>query len=162
MSPQAFQIVPARTSADYQEAIRLFGAYAGTLSVDLSFQGFEDELENMPGEYAPPKGELLLARTLDGEAIGCVALRPLPAEPGLCEMKRLYVARKGRRLGAGKGLVEAILKVAVSAGYTEMRLDTLPSMAAALALYAEAGFARIKPYYNSPIAGAVFLARKLP
>ena len=77
-------------------------------------------------------------------------------------MKRLYVARKGRRLGAGKALVESIIREAVSKGYTEMRLDTLPSMAAALALYAEEGFERIKPYYPSPIPGAVFLAKKLP
>ncbi len=155
-----FRIVPARTAADFQDAVRLFGAYAGTLGIDLSFQNFEDELENMPGEYAPPKGELLLARAADGDAVGCVALRPLSA-PGCCEMKRLYVARKGRRLGAGKALVEAILKVAVDAGYSEMRLDTLPSMAAALSLYADAGFERIKPYYASPVPGAVFLAKKL-
>ena len=115
----------------------------------------------MPGEYAPPKGELLLARASDGEAIGCVALRPLDV-PGCCEMKRLYVMRKGRQLGAGKALVDTILKAAVDKGYAEMRLDTLPSMAAALALYAEAGFERTKPYYASPIPGAVFLAKKLP
>lgn len=156
-----FSIVPARKPADYIEAVRLFGAYAGTLGVDLSFQNFEDELENMPGEYAQPKGELLLARAADGEAVGCVAMRPLDM-PGVCEMKRLYVARKGRRLGAGKALVDAIVKAAVDAGYTEMRLDTLPSMAAALSLYAEAGFTQIPAYYNSPIRGAVFLAKKLP
>jgi len=155
-----FRIVPARTAAEFQDAVRLFGAYAGTLGVDLSFQNFEDELENMPGEYAPPKGELLLARAADGEAVGCVALRPLNVAGG-CEMKRLYVARKGRRLGAGKALVDAIIATAVARGYTEMRLDTLPSMAAALALYAEAGFERIKPYYASPVPGAVFLAKQL-
>ena len=155
-----FRIVHARTAAEFQDAIRLFGAYAGTLGVDLSFQNFEDELENMPGEYAPPKGELLLARAADGDAVGCVALRPLDI-PGCCEMKRLYVARKGRRLGAGKALVDAIIQEAVNRGYTEMRLDTLPSMAAALALYTEAGFERIKPYYASPVPGAVFLAKQL-
>ena len=155
-----FRIVPARTAAEFQDAVRLFGTYAGTLGVDLSFQNFEEELENMPGDYAPPKGELLLARAADGEAVGCVALRPLDI-PGCCEMKRLYVARKGRRLGAGKALVEAIIQEAVDKGYTEMRLDTLPSMAAALSLYAGEGFERIKPYYPSPIPGAVFLAKKL-
>ncbi len=161
MQSAAFHIVPARTDADFHDAVRLFGAYAGTLGVDLSFQNFEEELENMPGEYAPPKGELLLARAADGEAIGCVALRPI--EPaGCCEMKRLYVMRKGRQLGAGKALVDAIIKIAVAEGYTEMRLDTLPSMAAALTLYAEVGFQRIKPYYASPIPGAVFLSRPLP
>ena len=77
MSNPAFSIAPARNEHDYNDAVRLFGAYAGTLGVDLSFQNFEEELENMPGEYAPPKGELLLARAADGEAIGCVALRPL-------------------------------------------------------------------------------------
>ena len=160
MSSPAFTIAPARNEHDYNDAVRLFGAYAGTLGVDLSFQNFEEELEDMPGEYAPPKGELLLARVADGEAIGCVALRPLDI-PGCCEMKRLYVMRKGRQLGAGKALVEAILEVAVEKGYTEMRLDTLPSMAAALTLYAEFGFEQIKPYYASPIPGAVFLAKKL-
>ena len=161
MGNPAIRVAPARSAEDYNDAVRLFGAYAGTLGVDLSFQNFEEELENMPGEYAPPKGELLLARAADGEAIGCVALRPLELA-GCCEMKRLYVMRKGRQLGAGKLLVDGILKAAIDRGYTEMRLDTLPSMAAALALYAEAGFQQIPAYYTSPIRGAVFLAKKLP
>ena len=161
MGNPAIRVAPARSADDYVDAVRLFGAYAGTLGVDLSFQNFEEELENMPGEYAPPKGELLLARAADGEAIGCVALRPLDIA-GCCEMKRLYVMRKGRHLGAGKLLVDGIIKAAVDRCYTEMRLDTLPSMAAALALYAEAGFQQIPAYYTSPIRGAVFLAKKLP
>lgn len=157
----AFRVAPARTPADYRDAVRLIGAYGGTLGVDLSFQNFERELEDIPGLYAPPGGELLLARARDGTALGCAAMRPIDP-PGCCEMKRLYVASKGRRMGVGKALVDGILAAATAAGYSEMRLDTLPSMAAALSLYAGAGFERIPPYYASPIPGAVFLARSLP
>jgi ribosomal protein S18 acetylase RimI-like enzyme len=132
----------------------LFGEYAASLGIDLCFQGFEEELADLPGGYAPPQGRLLLALQ-NGQTAGCVALRRL--EPGVCEMKRLYVRPAYRIQGIGRVLVDRIVHEARQAGYRYMRLDTLPSMAAALALYRRLGFREIAPYYENPIEGAVFL-----
>ncbi len=153
-------ILPARSSADLADAVQLFKAYASSLGIDLGFQGFATELATLPGKYAPPAGELLLARDREGSALGCVGLRGImPA--GCCEMKRLYVAPRGRGRGLGRALIEAITAAAVRIGYEEIRLDTLPSMTAAVALYREAGFAPIDPYYETPLAGTLFLGRRL-
>lgn len=160
MPGTGFRIGPARSAADLAEAARLFDAYASGLGIDLSFQDFAAELASLPGKYAPPAGELLIARDPRGEALGCVALRPI-APTGCCEMKRLYVAPPGRGLGLGRALVEAIIGEAVRIGYREMRLDTLPTMVEAVAIYRRMGFAPIPPYYHNPVAGAVFLARPL-
>jgi GNAT superfamily N-acetyltransferase len=138
----------------------LFDAYAASLGIDLSFQDFAAEMATMPGKYAPPAGELLLARDAHGEAIGCVGLRPLPTD-GCCEMKRLYVSPHGRGLGLGKALVEAIIGEARRIGYREIRLDTLPTMSEAVAVYRRAGFVPIEPYYDTPIVGTTFLGRRL-
>jgi ribosomal protein S18 acetylase RimI-like enzyme len=155
-----FHILPAITSTDLAAAAALFRAYAASLPIDLGYQDFEAELAALPGKYAPPSGALLLARGAGGEALGCVALRPL-GESGICEMKRLYVGPAARGLGLGKALAEAILNEAVRLGYTEIRLDTLPSMKAALALYGSFGFERIGPYYDTPVPDTVFLAKRL-
>lgn len=160
MSEAPFHIATARTATDLEDAARLFGAYAASLDIDLSYQDFATELAGLPGKYAPPAGALLLARGPGGEALGCVALRPIAPE-GCCEMKRLYVAPQGRGLGLGRALVGAILGEAARIGYREMRLDTLPSMTAALALYHEAGFVVIERYYDTPVAGTLFLGRRL-
>lgn len=160
MPDAPFLIAPARTAADLTAAARLFRAYAASLDIDLSYQDFAAELAGLPGKYAPPAGALLLARDPQGEALGCVALRPIAPE-GCCEMKRLYVAPQGRGLGLGRALVDAILGEAVRIGHREMRLDTLPTMTAALALYRRAGFAPIARYYDTPVAGTIFLGRTL-
>lgn len=155
-----FEICPVRTSEDLAATTALFRAYAAALSVDLAYQDFENELAGLPGKYAPPGGALLLARGADGTALGCVAMRSM--EPaGCCEMKRLYVAPEARGMGLGKALVEAVVDAARHAGYGELRLDTLPEMTDAQALYARLGFARIEPYYDTPIAGTVFMGRAL-
>ncbi len=160
MSKSAFEIATATAPQDIADCAALFSAYAGSLGVDLSYQGFAGELSELPGKYAPPHGTLLLARSTGGEAIGCVAIRPIdPA--GYCEMKRLYVAPRGRGLGLGKALVEAVITEALSIGYREMRLDTLPDMAEAIALYRRLGFKDIPPYYDTPVAGTIFMALKL-
>ena len=158
--PPANRIAPARSAGDLQDAVALFEAYAASLGIDLAYQDFAGELAAMPGKYAPPRGALLLARAAGGRAVGCVALRPLPAD-GACEMKRLYVAPAGRGGGLGRALVDAVLAEARRIGYREMRLDTLPTMAAALALYRSAGFRDIPPYYDTPVTGTIFLARPL-
>ncbi len=155
-----FRIRPARAPPDIASAAALFEEYAAGLGVDLGYQGFAAELAGLPGLYAPPAGELLLAWGESGEALGCVALRPLE-ERRVCEMKRLYVRPAGRRLGLGQALVAAIMAKATALGYAEMRLDTLPSMGAAAALYRKVGFAEIAPYYASPIAGTLYLSRAL-
>ena len=146
--------------ADLNAVIQLFKAYAASLNINLSYQDFEMELATLPGKYAPPEGALLLAQNLKDEPIGCVALRPLTIE-GCCEMKRLYVSPKARGLGLGQALITAILYEASKLGYTEMRLDTLPSMAQAISLYEKAGFFPIEPYYETPIAGTLFFAKTL-
>ncbi len=160
MTDAAFRIGPVGTAADLAAVARLFAAYAASLGVDLAYQDFAGELAGLPGKYAPPDGALLLARDPRGEALGCVALRPMPFA-GCCEMKRLFVAPQGRGLGLGRALVEAIVAAAAGIGYREMRLDTLPFMTEAIALYRTLGFAPIAPYYDTPVAGTIFLARAL-
>ncbi|MFH5925065.1 GNAT family N-acetyltransferase [Roseomonas xinghualingensis] len=164
MRDARFWIGPASSGAGMDAVRRLFSAYAASLEIDLAYQNFAAELAGLPGQYAPPAGALLLARGLEGgneaEPLGCVALRPMPAN-GCCEMKRLYVSPRGRGLGLGRALVEAIVAEALRIGYREMRLDTLPSMAGAIALYRKAGFTPTEPYYDTPVADTIFLARPL-
>jgi putative acetyltransferase len=136
----------------------LFGDYAASLGVDLSFQDFERELAALPGEYAPPRGAILVAHVAS-EVAGCVALRPLGA--AVCEMKRLYVAPPHRALGLGRQLAEAAIAEAQRLGYERMRLDTLPAMDTARTLYAKLGFYKIEPYRFNPIAGSQFLELEL-
>jgi ribosomal protein S18 acetylase RimI-like enzyme len=155
-----FSIAPVRTPDDLAAAVKLFRAYASSLDVDLSYQNFEAEMAAMPGKYAPPVGELLLARASNGTPVGCVGLRPI--EPhGCCEMKRLYVSPEGRGSGLGERLVAAVVREAERIGYREMRLDTLPSMAGAIALYRKSGFEPMEPYYDTPVIGTIFLRRAL-
>jgi ribosomal protein S18 acetylase RimI-like enzyme len=160
MSEASFQIVPARSSADLDAVKLLFTAYASALGIDLSYQGFEEELAGLPGKYAAPSGALLIARAMDGEPLGCVALRPLD-DAGHCEMKRLYVSPRARGLGLGKALIDAVIAEAIRIGYREMRLDTLPTMGEAIALYRKASFQPIDPYYETPVAGTIFMGRRL-
>ena len=133
---------------------QLFVEYGDSLEVDLAFQGFDQELAGLPGAYASPGGGLLLA--FDGEEpAGCVAFRPL--EPGISEMKRLYVRPSARGAGWGRRLTERVVSEARAAGYQRMRLDTLPSMHAALRLYIAMGFREISAYRHNPVAGTRFL-----
>jgi putative acetyltransferase len=151
------------TSPSQLEPVRdIFREYAKGLGVDLCFQDFETELANLPGEYAPPRGALLLA-TVDGKLAGCCAMRPMDATdyPNAAEMKRLYVRRAFRGLGLGRQLAEAALDVARQGGYTSVLLDTLDDMEAARALYEDLGFEEIPPYYHNPIPGAHYLKADL-
>jgi ribosomal protein S18 acetylase RimI-like enzyme len=160
MPPIAFRITQVRSATDLDATVRLFNAYASSLGIDLSYQDFPAEVASLPGKYAPPLSELLIARDAERAPLGCVALRPMAPE-GCCEMKRLYVSPRGRGLGLGRALVEAIVGAAVRIGYREMRLDTLPTMTEAIALYRSAGFGPTEPYYDTPVAGTIFLRRSL-
>jgi len=148
----------AASKDDWVEARRLFEEYAASLGFDLAFQDFDREVASLPGDYASPKGAILLAEDDSGVA-GCVALRPFADET--CEMKRLYVRPAHRGSGLGKLLAEAVLAEARVRGYRSMRLDTVPGMEAAMALYRSLGFREIGPYRANPIPGALFMEREL-
>ncbi|MGH8495266.1 MAG: GNAT family N-acetyltransferase [Gammaproteobacteria bacterium] len=136
----------------------LFREYSEVIGTDLEYQGFAAELATLPEPYIPPYGALLIAH-IDADVAGCVCLRPLDSRTG--EMKRLYVRAAYRRLGLGKRLVEAVVHTARQAGYSELRLDTLPSMASAQAIYRQLGFFEIRPYSNKYLPGTRFYAFEL-
>jgi GNAT superfamily N-acetyltransferase len=146
-------------SGDVADIAALFRAYAATLPVDLAPQGFEQELKKLPGAYARPSGALLIARAGDGAPLGCTALRRIDDE--ICEVKRLYVAPEARGAGLGRALVAAATERANRAGYREIKLDTLPGMHAAIALYEKSGFAPIAPYGSHPYPGLICLGKVL-
>lgn len=149
------EIAEAQFPQDLAEVRAIFREYAASLDIDLSFQGFEAELAALPGKYAAPRGRVLLAR-IDDAVVGCVALRPLD-DKGACEMKRLYVRPTGRGQQLGRRLATRIVQFAKGAGYTRMRLDTLPAMHAAQELYASLGFTPIPAYVFNPVQGTQFL-----
>jgi ribosomal protein S18 acetylase RimI-like enzyme len=151
-------IVVARSPEELTAARRLFLEYAENLGVDLQFQGFQDELDGLPGDYAEPRGTLLLA-LVDGDVAGCCALRPADDVDysNAAEMKRLYVSKAFRGFGLGRQLAEAVLEAAVGLGYHTVLLDTLDDMESARALYEDLGFEEIPPYYHNPLPGAHYL-----
>ena len=151
-------IIQARDSGEVQRARTLFEEYAASLNFDLCFQNFDQELNNLPGEYSPPQGCILLAMQHEQPA-GCVALRGL--DDGVCEMKRLYVRPAYRGLGIGKALTAAIIAEARRTGYKKMCLDTVPSMYEAQGLYESLGFQDIEPYRYNPVCGTRFMELRL-
>lgn len=151
---ESVRIIAAHTPEHIPAIKTLFLAYANSLNFSLCFQGFDEELESLPGKYAPPHGKLLAA-LVDGAYAGCVALRPL--EPGVCEMKRLYVLDEFRNLKLGRRLAIAIVVAGRELGYRKMRLDTVPIMERAIALYRSLGFVEVAPYRENPVEGALFM-----
>jgi putative acetyltransferase len=148
------QVISAASPAEIGLARELFKEYQASLGIDLCFQGFDKELAELPGEYAPPSGRLFLAYDSD-QLVGCVALRRI--DPRTCEMKRLYVRPQGRGKGFGRKLTEIVIEAARELGYARMRLDTLPSMREATALYRTLGFQPIGSYRPNPVEGSLFL-----
>jgi len=148
----------ARDARSVRRVAELFREYAAGLGFPLDFQDFEEELQRLPGPYAPPGGTLLLAE-FKGELAGCVGLRPLDSHT--CEMKRLYVRPGCRGFGVGRRLVERVVEEGRSKGYRRMRLDTVPRMIEAIALYRRFGFSEIPAYRFNPIPGALFFELRL-
>jgi ribosomal protein S18 acetylase RimI-like enzyme len=124
------------------------------IGIDLEFQHFNDEIANLPGAYDP-----ILLASWDDALVGCVALRPL--DKSVCEMKRLFVRSEFRGLHAGRALVERIIEQALMRGFEKMRLDTLPAMTAAMALYRSLGFVEIPPYRFNPVEGTTYMEKGL-
>ena len=148
------EFIIARTEEDYREARVLLREYEAASEVDLCFQGFEEEVETLERMYGPPGGKFLLVRAGDAIA-GGVALRDLGG--GICEMKRLYLRPVFRGRALGRRCAEEVVREAREMGYARMRLDTLPSMRAAIALYRSMGFREIAPYTENPVQGALFM-----
>ncbi len=146
------------SGTDLEEVRRLFREYAAWVAVDLSFQGFAEELARLPAEYVSPAGTLLLA-VVEASAAGCVAVRPWGE--GTCEMKRLYVRPAHQGRGAGLFLARRAVGWAADAGYTRMVLDTIPAMESAQRLYERLGFRDVAPYRFNPVPGARFMALEL-
>lgn len=149
----------ATSTDDLDTARTLFREYAQSLDFDLDFQDFEAEMRSLPGPYAAPDGAIVLAE-VNGEPAGVVAVKPLD-DPGVCEMKRLYVRPDYRRSGVGTALAETIVEIAASLDYDVMRLDTVASMTAARSLYRSLGFKERDAYYPNPLPGAVYMEKSL-
>lgn len=154
--PARTDVAEARTPVDVAAARALILEYQASLGVDLAFQQFDHEIAALATMYGPPGGVLYLA-TLDGVPVGCVGVRPFAPVPGCCEMKRLYVAPAARGLGLGRRLALRSMSAARALGYTRMRLDTLPAMQDAQALYETLGFREIPAYRHSPVPGTRYL-----
>jgi len=153
------KFVQAQSPEEIEIARELFREYAAGLNIDLCFQNFDQEVNGLPGNYAPPLGRLLLAIE-DEQVAGCIALRRY--DDGACEMKRLYVRPEFRGQGLGKKLVRTLIDGVRQSGYKRMLLDTLPGkMDEAIALYRLLGFREIAPYYHNPVAGALFMELRL-
>lgn len=157
MDQATIEIRPA-TNTDLPALRALLEDYVAGLGVDLTFQDFQSEYRDLPGDYAPPRGRLLAA-SVSGRVRAMIALRPI--DETICEMKRLYVSPDARGLSLGRALVVRILDDARAIGYRTIRLDTLPQMADAQSLYSKLGFRDIDPYYATPIAGTRFMEMKL-
>jgi ribosomal protein S18 acetylase RimI-like enzyme len=152
------RIAEARWPDDRATVAALMREYVASLAEDISFQNVDDELAGLPGNYAPPGGVVLIARDGD-EAAGAVACRML--EPGVCEMKRLYVRPAFRGRGLARALADELIEHARAQGYRTMLLDTLASMQAARALYRDLGFVPVAPYYDNPLPGVAYMALEL-
>lgn len=163
MLSSMLMLTQARSANEIDLIRSLLRQYQQRLGVDLSFQGFDAELDALPGSYAPPSGRLLLAlhehTSHEQRPVGCVALQRITSSRA--EMKRLYVPPSARGLGVGRKLVAQVLADAQAIGYAEVVLDTLPNMLEAQRLYEQFGFRDIEPYRPNPIVGARYLGKSL-
>ena len=151
-----FHIRPARTQVELRAVRDLFAAYAVSLPVDLDYQDFGSEVADLPGKYAPPKGDLWVAWDGVERPIACIGLRPVKGG-NACEMKRLYVVPEARSFGLGSALTRAVIERARERGYSALLLDTLPTMVSAAIIYERMGFRHIDAYYGPTPPGTVFM-----
>jgi GNAT superfamily N-acetyltransferase len=152
---KGFALVQAESPTQLAQARELFLEYAQSLGFSLCFQGFDKELADLPGDYAPPEGRLLLAH-YDAQLAACAALHKL--DPGICEMKRLYLRPQFRGKGLGRALADRIIAEARQIGYQRMRLDTVkPVMKDAVAMYRKIGFREIASYRVNPMPGTIYM-----
>jgi len=152
------EFVIADGAENFSRIRELFLEYQQSLGMDLCFQNFSRELAELPGDYGEPEGRLYLIRC-DDKLAGCIALRKM--ENGVCEMKRLYIRKEFRGWGVGRKAAELIIEQAGMMGYKTMRLDTLPSMTEAIALYKSLDFREIEPYRFNPVEGTVYMEKSL-
>lgn len=153
------EILQAETEEQINEVRKIFSEYETWLGMSLCFQGFEKELADLPGKYAPPNGRLYLAYS-GSDVVGCIAMREIG--PGICEMKRLYLRESARGKGVGNRLIERVIENAKEIGYKKMRLDTYPpKMAKAVNLYRSHGFYEIPRYYDNPDEDVLFMEKVL-
>ncbi len=153
MNSKEIRISEIKDPADIPIVRELFQEYRDYLGIDLDFQEFSKELEELPGPYSPPAGCLLLAK-VNGEPAGCVALKRF--QGGICEMKRLFVRPSFRGMGLGRKLAEEVIQRAAGIGYEMMYLDTLMSLSEAMKLYRRLGFSERESYYENPLADVVY------
>lgn len=166
-----FHVAPARSHAELAVAAALFREYVTSLPFPLDYQGFEQEVANLPGKYAEPMGCIVLAwRQVDGQSVpvGCIAMRPLATESlrtgdiePVCEMKRMYVKPSARGTGLGRVLAEQLLTHAKAAGYRMMKLDTESTFVAATTLYRSLGFADCERYNDDPQPDTIWMRLRL-
>ena len=159
MPIQNLKFIEADLVKDLEIVTELFKEYADGIHTDLSFQNFEHELKHLAAQYGKPYGTVLLAKTKEKDIVGCVGIRPL--ESGICELKRMYLRPAARGLGLGTALLQKAIQMGIQLGYTYMRLDTLPTMHAAMSLYEKEGFYQIEPYRFNPIAGTKYYEKEL-
>jgi ribosomal protein S18 acetylase RimI-like enzyme len=153
-------IIEATTENHFSIIRHLFKEYETAIGIDLSFQQFDDELKTLPGKYAAPDGALFIAM-INESPVGCVAFRPFEI-PGIAELKRLFVRPEARGKNIGEALSVHAIEAAKNAGYSKIRLDTLPAMQSAQKLYIKLGFKEIPPYRFNPVAGAKYFELELP
>ena len=159
MTTTPYTITRAESQQDLEDIRSLFRAYEHETGLDLCFQNFEEELATLPGKYGPPDGKLIIVRDENERAVACAAIRSL--EQGACELKRLYVRPDARGARLGERLTLALIEDAKQLGYSEMKLDTLPSMGTAVSLYRKLGFQDCPAYYRNPLDGVVYMSLKL-
>lgn len=142
------------SDGDYEVAIKLFEEYASQIGVDLSFQNFNDEIRDIKNQYSRPDGLIFLVFNDQNDPVGCFGIRKF--EEGIGELKRMYLKDEARGQGLGKRMLKDAVKAGKALGYLKMRLDTLPSMNAAIGLYKSLGFYEIDAYRYNPISGTKY------
>ena len=154
MKNSIIKLTEVTSASDYDIAIKLFKEYAAHIGIDLEFQNFNEEVENLESKYSRPKGVIYIAYDNKNYPVGCFGIKAF--NNTICELKRMYLKEEARGLGIGKLIIKKAITVGKELGYNKMRLDTLSSMLPAVGLYEKSGFYEIDPYYFNPIKEAKY------